>query len=661
MALKNTHPYTLKQARWIRQHLIMEKDKDKRKDFLKQLESLFKHKYAEILNYISNDYRVMLRDDQLWDEFDSPHWNGKVWSCGRAYGKALRNDQLIRTPEGFTPIGELRVGDEVVDRNLNTQKVTATYPQGVVDLHILYFSNGGSSVACKDHLWKVSIDNGETFLTIKTRQVIEAFHEGCKVVFPTTYGNEHLTHCTTTDRDYATCISVSGEDRLYVLDNDILTHNTYCGAPATIEFAMTHPDCRIGLIAPTFGMGRTNMIEGSSGILKLSPRGFKPKYNKSDGTLEWPNGATAKLFSAENGDRLRGENFHFIWTDEFCFCKFTNRDDDFWKMAKMALRAGRFPKYIITTSPRPIKALKELYEQSQKEGSKILFTTGTTFDNYTLPESFLDEIRQNEGTSLYNQEVLGIILDENPSAIFSYEDFQRLDLDGLNTDPDKSHERWQEFVNSMDKIVVAVDPNVVEDEKSDETGIVVAGRKNDKGYILEDASRRGKIKEIYRDIVNLYHKYRANCVVVETNNGGDFIPNAIYNIDDMVVVEKVFASRGKRSRAEPISLLYENKRIWHLKVFQELENQMTEYNPQIDKKSPDRMDAVVWALSCLFPRSQNGLFDVDKDSDDLFKKPKKGELEDLHAELYKKRETQNSPFSLGSGDDFYEDEMFSLH
>jgi phage terminase large subunit-like protein len=488
----------------------MEPDNEKRAEFLGKLEGAFPDRYAEILRYIGQDYRVMIRDDQLWDDFDSPDWNGAIWCCGRAYGK------------------------------------------------------------------------------------------------------------------------------------------TWAGAPAAIEFAMQHPDCRIGLLAPTFGMGRTNMVEGASGIMQLSPRGFKPKYNKSEGSLTWPNGATAKLFSSENGDRVRGENFHYVWADEFCFFKFTGGDDDIWKMTKMALRAGKHPKYTITTSPKPIRTLKELHTQSKKDGSKIRFHTGTTFDNYALPQSFIDDVKLGEGTTLYNQEVLGMILDENLGAIFSLEDIKRVELDTFDQDPDEYNLRMRKLIDSMDQIVISVDPNVVEDINSDETGICVAGRRGDKGFVFKDASRRGKISEIYEKIVKLYHQYRAECLVVETNNGGDFIPAAIFNIDPMVVVKKVWASRGKKARAEPIGLLYERGRIYHVGIHRDLEAQMCEYNPQVHKKSPDRMDALVWAITYLFPSSSRGLFD-ETGVPEAFTSPtseKKAVLTDLYADLVEDAEGAYNMYSI---------------
>ena len=302
----------------------MEQSESKRSAFLRDLESMFGNRYAEILRYISNDIRIFLRDDQLTPPYEDKSWVGAIWCTGRGFGKS------------------------------------------------------------------------------------------------------------------------------------------YCGAAAVIEFAIQTPNARIGLLGPTFAMSKQNMIQGASGILELSPIGFKPKYNKSDGTLTWPNGATAKVFSAENGDRVRGENFHLVWSDEWAFFKRSAGDDDIWDNAKKALRAGRYPRYVITTSPRPIKGLKDLYKDSKKENSNIRFTTGTTFDNYSLPQSFIDEVKLGEGTSLYNQEILGMILEENLGAIFSYESIERINLDDVGLDPDKYDERYLKLVKSMDSIVVAVDPNVVD-------------------------------------------------------------------------------------------------------------------------------------------------------------------------------------------------------
>lgn len=464
------HPYSLEKARWIREKFVMEKDAKKRTDFLMELSESFGTKGAEVLNYIANDYRVFVRDDQLWPDFEDDSWNTCVWSCGRAYGK------------------------------------------------------------------------------------------------------------------------------------------TFCGVPAAIEFAIQYPGTHMGLLAPSFAMARGNMVLGASGIIKLSPPGFKPTFNKSEGSLKWPNGSTAQIFSSENGDRVRGQNLGFILADEFAFFKFSGDDKDLWKMSKLALRAGKSPKSIITTSPKPINELKELHKQSKKKGSKVIFKTGTTFDNYTLPQSYIDEVKLDEGTSLYNQEILGMILDENPNAIFDLANIKRVNLDDQGMDPDEYDKRYKKLLDSMNEIVVSVDPHVSEEVDSDLTGITVLGRKGSKGYIFEDFSKRGKLKTIYEDIVKYYYKYNADCIVAEVNQGGDLIQSMIHNVDEMVPVEKVFASKGKKSRAEPIGLLYERGQIYHVGVHRELESEMCEYNPTVSKKSPDRMDSMVWGLTKLFPNKSVGMF-----------------------------------------------------
>ena len=467
---KYDHPYCLKTARWISEQFVFQKDDNLRKVFLEKLADVYGRKAAEILSYIKTDYRVFIRDDQMWPDFKDTSWDGAIWCCGRAYGK------------------------------------------------------------------------------------------------------------------------------------------TWAGSPATIEYAMMHPGCNIGLLAPTFAMGRDNMVMNASGIIALSPPHFKPIYNKSEGLLRWPNGSTAKVFSAENGDRIRGQSFSFVWADEFCFFKETEKDKDLWVMAMMALRTGNV-KWLITTSPKPTKAIRNFHKMSKNPKNKIIFNTGTTFQNYTLPEASIRNALRLKGTSIYNQEILGMILDENPNAIFNLGDILRKDFGNpLNGTGDSDEDKvLNEFLLSMDDIVIAVDPAVTEDVESDEHGIVVCGRKGKKGYVIKDMSQRGKISEVFQNIVDAYHYYGATAVVVETNNGGDFIPTAIFNIDEFVKVEKVWASKGKKARAEPIGLLYERKMITHIGVHATLEAQMCDYNPTVTKKSPDRMDAMVWGFTHLFPQSMMGL------------------------------------------------------
>lgn len=772
------HPYSFEIARQIRTQLIFQEDTEIQKEFLESLMELFPSRFAEILNYMSKDYRIFLRDDQLWTDFESDDHATEVFCCGRAWGKALKNSELVQVPNGWSRIDNLAVGDEILTKEGSVQAVTGVYPQGTVPLYSINTFDGRRSECCHDHLWTGYLGNnlnmkGEE-ITITAKELSQHLKAGKIFYIPTVNGDEdsqkpseltiepyalgallgdgnmterhvgfssndipvvekikaagyevtkwkskyeygvkgvigklrelglqgksshtkfippeylsanfeqrtallqglmdtdgsieiggrmefttvgtqlkddflqlcwslgltakaaeRITHCNgkpfksyriritvpvafkpfTLERhldrmvrkerhnfikitsfediksEEATCISVSGEDKLFVTNSFMVTHNTWAGSPATIEYAIENPGCHIGLLAPTFNMGKSNMIENASGILELSPKGFKPVYNKSEGSLTWPNGSTARLFSAENGGRVRGQNFNFLWADEWCFFKYPKESaNNLWTMAKMALRKGDRPKSIITTSPMPVKHLRELHKESLKENSRVIFHTGTTFENYSLPQDYIDDVLSICGTRLYNQEILGQILEDNDDAIFTMADIKRKILDTNDDDLDHYNEKFEALIKSMDELVIAVDPHVVEDPDSDETGITICGRKGKYGYVFKDASRRGRISGIYEYIVDLYHFYLVDSVIIETNNGGDVIPTLIANIDPMVRTKTVFASKGKRARAEPIGALYERGLIHHVGIFPTLEAQMCGYNPQVDKKSPD--------------------------------------------------------------------------
>ena len=157
------------------------------------------------------------------------------------------------------------------------------------------------------------------------------------------------------------------------------------GAASVLEYIKQYPNSRIGLLAPTLEMGRTDMIECALGILEQCPEHLKPEYNRKSATIKFADGSEIKLFSSEDGgSRVRGENFNYIWADEFNYFKFSAGDDDLWKMAKMALREGKFPKFLITTSGEPVQELKDL-----SQSSDIRFRYGTALDNTALPASYI--------------------------------------------------------------------------------------------------------------------------------------------------------------------------------------------------------------------------------------------------------------------------------
>jgi len=230
----------------------------------------------------------------------------------------------------------------------------------------------------------------------------------------------------------------------------------------------------------------------------------------------------------------------------------------------------------------------------QRVGRDVAMSTGSTYDNIVnLPESFLRRLRERyEGTRLADQELHAKLLNDVPGALWRYDFIQR----------------WPqgEELPSMDRIVVAVDPAVTSNVNSDETGIIVAGRIANthplQGIILEDGSLKGTPNEWGHRVINLHRKWKADRVIAEVNNGGDLVTQNLRSIDGNVPVTTVHASRGKLTRAEPVSAMYEQRRIWHATRFVALEEQMTTYDGSRTMKSPDRMDAMVWAINDLLMR-----------------------------------------------------------
>jgi phage terminase large subunit-like protein len=341
---------------------------------------------------------------------------------------------------------------------------------------------------------------------------------------------------------------------------------------------------RIALIAPTAGDVRDVLVEGPSGILATAPSWFRPEYQSTNRKLEWPNGCIASLFSAEEPDRLRGPQFEISILDEFA--AYGNNMQATWDMMSFGLRLGKQPRFLITTTPRPIKLLREIMARKD-----VVVTTGSTFANEAnLAPTFLESIRQRyEGTRLGRQEMYAEILTDTPGAMWQ--------VDWIENNRRKAYP-----FDGLKRIVVAIDPAVTSGENSDETGIIVAGIDfADRGYIIEDLSGRYQPHEWAAIAVAAYKRHQADRIVGEKNNGGDMIEATIRSVDASVSFKAVTATRGKVVRAEPISALYEQGRVSHVGVFNELESQMLQFTSDFSKASagysPDRLDAMVWALT----------------------------------------------------------------
>jgi len=331
----------------------------------------------------------------------------------------------------------------------------------------------------------------------------------------------------------------------------------------------------IALVGPTAGDVRDTMIEGQSGLLSVYPSHQRPRYEPSKRRVTFHNGAVATAFSADEPQRLRGPNHGLAWADELASWRYPEAYD----MLQLGLRIGKKPRTIITTTPKPVPLIKRLVERN--DGS-VHITKGSTYDNaVNLAGSFLEEIQNAyEGTRLGRQELYAEILDDVVGALWS--------RDGLEEHRVTNHP-------PLKRIVVGIDPSAT--STGDETGIVVCGIGDDgHGYVLDDVSLRGSPNDWGRAAVAAFHKFNADRIVAESNQGGEMVSFTLRTVDPDVPIKLVHASRGKQTRAEPISALYEQGRIHHHGFHAELETQMTEWVPD-QGSSPDRVDALVWALT----------------------------------------------------------------
>ncbi len=346
---------------------------------------------------------------------------------------------------------------------------------------------------------------------------------------------------------------------------------------------------RLALIAPTSADARDVMVEGTSGILSVSwqhdrDRAGKlvglPNYEPSKRRLTWGNGAMATLFSAEEPERLRGPQHDAIWADELAAWK---NAQDTWDMAMFGLRLGVNPQVMVSTTPKPIPLLRALLRDPTTE-----VTRATTYSNRAnLADAFLAQIvKKYEGTRLGRQELAGELLEEAEGALWNRETIERARLKGP--------------MPEFRRIVVAVDPAVTAKAESNLTGIVAAALGVDgRGYVLADSSGRYSPDQWARKAIEQFDSLKADRIVAEGNQGGELVRHTIQSVRRNAPVTIVHASRGKQARAEPVAALYEQNRVFHAGTFNELEDQMATWEPLGDQPSPDRIDALVWALTSL--------------------------------------------------------------
>ncbi len=339
---------------------------------------------------------------------------------------------------------------------------------------------------------------------------------------------------------------------------------------------------RIALVAPTLHDARSVMIEGVSGLLAVHGPALRPRFEPSRRLLTWPNGCKAQVFSADEPDSLRGPQFHLAWADEVARWP---RGMEVWNMLMFALRLGAAPRVMVSTTPAPVPLVRHLLENEDAWLSRA-----ATADNAAnLSAAFLSAMeRHYGGTRLGRQELGGEFIDDGPGTLFSRAMIERA---RVRTIPD------------LERIVVAIDPPAT--GQGDACGIVAAGRAADgRLYVLEDASIAAAPPARWAAAaIACYHRHGADRLVAEVNQGGDMVEAVLRQVDPSVSYRAVRASRGKVVRAEPVAALYEQGRVHHARPMPHLEDQLCAFEEMLASgHSPDRADALVWALTDLLRR-----------------------------------------------------------
>ncbi|MDQ7018082.1 MAG: terminase family protein [Robiginitomaculum sp.] len=341
---------------------------------------------------------------------------------------------------------------------------------------------------------------------------------------------------------------------------------------------------RVALVAPTLLDAREVMIEGDSGLRRCSAADRRPVFSSSRRRLEWPNGAVAYIFSSEDPDSLRGPQFESAWCDEFCSWTHIDKTRD---MLRFGLRLGKSPRMVVTTTPRPIEPLRQMLSDPLTVTSRA-----RTCDNRLLPDSFVQEVESRYGGTLLGRQELNGELVEDPT--------------GALWNRDQIAATFCTSAPAMERIVVAVDPPASVGARAAECGIIVAGMTRRAGcahaWVLADRTVQGVHPEAWaRAAMQAYEDFDADEIVAEANQGGEMVRTVLGLANPDAPIKLVHASRAKHVRATPVAALYEQGRVQHCGRFALLEDQMCTFGAVefTATNSPDRVDALVWAITSL--------------------------------------------------------------
>lgn len=371
-----------------------------------------------------------------------------------------------------------------------------------------------------------------------------------------------------------------GDWRVWLLMGGRGSGKTRAGAEWVHALALAQPDLRIALVAETLGDAREVMIDGVSGICRIAGRA-RPDFEASRRRLVWPNGSIAQIFSSEDPESLRGPQFHLAWCDEVGKWKHAQET---WDMLQFGLRLGTDPRVLVTTTPRPVPLLRALAADRTTAVRRI-----ATSDNAeNLSPGFIAAMADRYGgTRLGRQELDGELIADREDALWSRARLETIRL---------------RHAGPLSRIVVAVDPPATASAAS-VCGIVVAGLDGTgRAVVLADCSVTGASPAGWAGaVVRAFRRFDADRVVAEINQGGDMVTAMLKSVEADLPVTTVRATRGKFLRAEPVAALYEQGRVAHAGAFADLEDQMCDFGPDglSAGRSPDRLDALVWALTAL--------------------------------------------------------------
>ncbi len=339
---------------------------------------------------------------------------------------------------------------------------------------------------------------------------------------------------------------------------------------------------RIALVAPTYNDAREVMLEGESGLLNIGQPKERPVYIASRRRLEWPCGAIGQIFSAEEPDGLRGPQFDCAWADEFCAWSYP---EDTLSNLRLCLRLGLMPQIMITTTPKPVEALRNLIA-----APGVAVTRARTSDNrHNLAPGFIRAMETAYGGSrLGRQELNGELLLDTPGALWNRAQMEAVQIG---------------HIPELSRIIVAVDPPVTSGPKADACGIIVAGLTADglRAVILHDATVQGETPRGWaRAVITACEGWDADYILAEVNQGGEMVQTILTSEDAGIPVRNVRAHISKTRRAQPVAVLYEQGRVKHAGRFAALEDELCRMGaPDPGCKSPDRADALVWAVTDL--------------------------------------------------------------